>query len=400
MNRTRAVCCWVVAGAVSALLTGCSATPPPPSPDPPATSVAPTPTHTPSPTPTPTPSAVAPLGEVDLDPKARLDIVPVDYDGLRVVNAVFGKAAKGRPVSLQHQTEEGWQELASGVVGDDAAVEFQVPFASDTYRAVVAAAGDDPAVATASAASKDQWRSGLSDDFDGDSLDGTDWGPRNEGSYLAGGRSCSAPYFANVEMSDGVVRLKVTEETKATRQRAARRAGCTKGEYYRNAMISTQSRYTLRSGYLAARVKFPFGQGMHGSVWLQSSHHSEVDMVESYGFGQGLTSVIHRNGKQAPGKKDAWILKDRVVDPTWWDDYHVFSAEWGKNGVTVRVDGDVVQRIAKAPANVDHFLVLSLLSSDWELKRFRTPAQRAPGVEPQPLPGVMEVDWVRTWTRR
>lgn len=406
VNRTRTFGWWLVVGVIGALFTGCSATQPPPSPSPPATSAAPTPSATtsptPTPTPTPTPSAVAPLGEVDLDPKARLAIVPVNYDGVRVVTATFGKAAKGRQVSLQHETEEGWQELANGVVGDDAAVEFKVPFASDTYRAVVAAAADEPAVATPSAASKDQWRAGLSDDFDGGSLKGTDWGPRNEGSYLAGGRACSAPWIDNVEFADSAVRLKVTEETKASRQRAARRAGCTKGEYYRNAMISTESRYTLRSGYLAARVKFPFGQGMHGSVWLQSYHRSEVDMVESYGFGRGMTSVIHLDGKQLPGSEDAWIRFEPLADPAWWDDYHVYSAEWGKDGIVVRIDGEVVQRIDKAPANVDYFVVISLLGSDWELKRLRAPYQGVPGVEvePQPLPGVMEVDWVKTWTRR
>ncbi|MCW5951346.1 MAG: glycoside hydrolase family 16 protein [Propionibacteriaceae bacterium] len=398
MSRTRTLGRWLAAG-VAGLLAGCSPAQAPPSvPSSPPTSSAPVPP--PSLTSTPTPSAVAPLGEVDLDPKAQILIVPVDYDGQRVIRASFGKAAKGRPASLQHLTDAGWQELANGVVGDDADLEFMVPYATDTYRAVVAAVDGKPALASPSAAAKDQWRRELSDDFDGDSLDGTDWGPRNEGSYRAGGRSCSAPYSSNVEVADGVLRLKMTKETKASRQRAARAAGCTAGEYYRNAMISTESRYTLRSGYLAARVKFSFGQGMHGSVWLQSYQRSEIDMVESYGFGWGMTSVIHLDGQQIPGKTEAWIMADRLTDPAWWEDYHVYSAEWGKQGVVVRVDGEIVQRITTAPAKADYFLVVSLLSSDWELKRLRDPVQKAPGVEPQPLPGVMEIDWIRTWSPR
>lgn len=39
--------------------------------------------------------------------------------------------------------------------------------------------------------------------------------------------------------------------------------------------------YSIKSGVPGGRVKFAEGQGMHGSVWLQSGNHSEIDMIES-----------------------------------------------------------------------------------------------------------------------
>ena len=388
--------------ALLGLLAACS----PAAPDPAPTSPAPsTPgasvssTATPSATPTPTPSAAAPLGDVPVGEGTRLQVEPVDYDGTAVVVARFGKAAAGRPVSLQRRVGESWQEVAVASAGKAGRVEFLAP-PGGTYRAVAAGESEATAVATPSASADDQWRAGLADDFAGDSLKGTDWDKRNEANYNAGGRSCSAAFFSNVTVADDLVQLRMTKETRVANQRKARAAGCTKGEYYRNAMISTEGRYTIRSGMLAARVKFPVGQGMHGSIWLQSYAHSEIDMIESYGYGKGVTSVMHRGGKQYPGKDKAWVAAARTSDRAWWDEFHVVSARWGSDGVEVRLDGEVVQRITTAPAKTDYFLVLSLLSSDWELGRLRKPSGDAPGLEPVPLPAVMEVDWVRTWEPR
>lgn len=392
---------------VLGLLTACTGVPVP-TPGPPVTSSVASATPTPSatespaatPTPTPTPTAVAPLGKVATGKDAALLVQPVDYDGVRIVNASLGSGVAGRPVSLQRKAEAGWQEVAAGTANDAGRVEFRIDFAKGTYRAVAAADSGEEAVATPEASADKQWRARLADDFDGTSLKGTDWDGRNEANYTAGGRACSAAYLSNVKVSDGSVRLRMTEETKAANQRKARAAGCTKDEYYRNAMISTEGRYTIRSGILAARVKFPVGQGMHGSIWLQSYRRSEVDMVESYGYGKGLTSVMHLDGEQHPGSDDAWVLEDSTDERSWWDDYHVVSAQWDANGVVVRVDGAVVQRIRTAPAKTDYFLVVSLLSSDWELGRLRKPVEGAPGVKREKLPAVLEIDWIRTWQPR
>ena len=340
-----------------------------------------------------------PLGEVRIGKGTQLEVDPVDYDGSTVVHARFGKSAAGRPVSLQRRAGDLWQEVGTGRADDAGRVELLAPSA-DTYRAVVTGATDADAVATPSVSAGDQWRLKLDDDFDGDSLKGTDWDKRNEANYTAGGRACSAAYFSNVDVKGGSVRLKMSEETKAANRRKARAAGCTKGEFYRNAMISTEGRYTIRSGIMAARVKFPVGQGLHASVWLQSYDRSEIDMIESYGYGKGVTSVMHLDGKQYPKGDKAWVASSRTADRAWWDDFHVVSVEWDSDGVTVRLDGSVVQRIKTAPARTDYFLVISLLSSDWELTRLRKPSGDAPGLKPEPLPAVMEVDWVRTWQRR
>ena len=52
----------------------------------------------------------------------------------------------------------------------------------------------------------------------------------------------------------------------------------------------------------------------------------------------------------------------------------------------VVIDGEVTQRIEGETSGRDEFLILSLLSSDYELPRFNGE-----------LPETMEVDWARVW---
>ena len=69
--------------------------------------------------------------------------------------------------------------------------------------------------------------------------------------------------------------------------------------------------------------------------------------------------------------------------------YHVFSVEWSPEGYVFRIDGDTTYRTDKAVSARTQFLILSLLSSDWEL----------PELDRSLLPATMSVDWVRVWQR-
>lgn len=343
--------------------------------------------------------------DVPVDAKARLLIDPVEADSTGWVSAEFGTAVKGRPVVLQRRDASAWQDVTTGKQDADGRVRFLVTggIGDATYRAVAqqssAGGKDEPATATPEASLADQWTADLATEFSGSDLEADSWAHRFSGIYEAGGRHCAAPTPDNVELSDGIAELAVTEDADADRVALAKSAGCEQKRFFRNAMISTESLYTIKSGVLATRVKFAEGQGMHGSIWLQSGSHSEIDMIESYGFGRGLTSVIHVDGKRHPAdSENAYIHAYATKDKEWWSKFHTVSVEWDSSQVVVRIDGVEAQRISQKMPDAEYFLVVSMLSSDWEQKRLTNPVQNAEGVTPQPLPQTMEVDWIRTWT--
>lgn len=263
----------------------------------------------------------------------------------------------------------------------------------------------------------EKWKLVLDTDFDGSKLP-KKWEYRLTDVYDAGGRWCSAPVKKNVEFNDGVARLamskagkKVTARvTAAAKQKQGKagekRVGCPEG-VYDNAMISTQDRFSIDTGMVAARVKFPVGQGAHAGVWLQSYQNQELDIIETYGLGRGVTNVVHIKGKKKPAAgSDAYVAAETVADPAWWDAWHVVSLEWTRSKIVFRLDGEVTRELKQKSSAADYFIVLSLLSSDWETYRLTEPGVReGSGVDPallQPaaLPFGMEVDWVRAWERR
>lgn len=349
--------------------------------------------------PSPSPSTSATAAEIAVDDAAKLQISPVDYEGVGLVAAAFSTAAKGRPVTLQRKTGAGWEDVDSGKQDAKGKVEFRktIPGA-DTFRAVAAAADGDPATATPEASAAQQWTEAFTSDFNGDALEPGAWGHRSLDVFDAFGRHCAAPHAETVSFADGAVQLFVDEEKDAAQIAKAKAAGCKERRVFKNAMISTEGLFKVRTGMLAARIKFAEGQGMHGAVWLQSYDKSEIDMIESYGYGVGLTSVIHVDGQRYPAEgEDTYVITDTVTDRDWWADYHTYSVEWDNKSVVFRVDGKVSKRIAQATPDTEYFIVASMLSSDWEQKRFKDPVDNAAGVTKTKLPQTMSVDWIKVW---
>lgn len=349
----------------------------------------------------PTPAQSA-HDSVAIDELATINVSPVDYDGIRVVTAIFSEILEGRATSLQQLSGTDWKDLGEAKQGRYGEVQFQTEASGDSpFRVVAHATQADGAskdeVSTRAATPGEGWKSTLSTDFDGDKLDQT-WASRNSGIYTGNGHHCAAPYPSNVKVADGQVLLSVTAEREADNISKAKEAGCEEPGVFRDAAISTEQRHSVKQGIVAARVKFPESQGMHGSVWLQSYHRSEIDMIESYGYGSGITSVIHVNGKRTPSAgKDTYVLTDEVQDKEWWSKFHVYSVEWDNTAVVFRVDGVETKRIDQVTPDTEYFVVISMGTSDWEQKRFEDPVEKAEDVEPGAVPQSMAVDWVKIW---
>jgi beta-glucanase (GH16 family) len=154
-------------------------------------------------------------------------------------------------------------------------------------------------------------------------------------------------------------------------------------------------------------VKFPRERGQHGAFWLQRSgvapvpgnpraSGAEIDIAEFFGKGYpsgGFASFVYYLNEDDENEKVGGLLPEATRDlppgDAWWRSYHVFSVEWTPKRYVFRVDGREIGSIGKGVSGVEQFLVLSLLSSDYELGRINASS----------LPSTMEVDWVRVWQR-
>ena len=153
----------------------------------------------------------------------------------------------------------------------------------------------------------------------------------------------------------------------------------------------------FRAGYgvIAARVRFQPGRGMHGAFWMQGPPvtGAEIDIAEYFGDKRakgGLASYVHYTDGQGTGESSGGIQDIRRLLPpgqTPSNSWHVYSVEWDPTGYVFRVDG-YPTLVTSEPfvATSPETVILSLLTSDWELPKLKDPTS------------TMYVDWVRAWS--
>jgi len=317
---------------------------------------------------------------------------PAD-DAAAVLSASVKPARAGERVTLQRKTSSGWAAVSTSATDGYGLADFTLrgsakQAASTDYRAV-----STSPKRTSSATVSDTWRVGFTDEFSGRSL-GKKWTYRQLGLLSkVSGRQVSASSKAAVQVRNGSLRLQV----KANPDRAG---------HYLNGHISTESTYSFRYGVAAARVKFQRPRGAHGAFWSQSptvnafpgdpkKSGTEIDIGEYFGDGYprgGLASYVYHYDKSGKNIKDGDVLPRAVKAvggsaAAFWKKFHVYSVQWSPQGYVFRIDGTVTSVTDKAVSGRDQYLVLSLLSSDWEL----------PDLDKKLLPGTMKVDWVRVW---
>jgi hypothetical protein len=328
-------------------------------------------------------------------------------DAREVVNATLEPPTKGRPIRLERRGDGAWVTVGKAVSGAAGAARFHVDARRPgaTYRAIAPAWRGHPSLRSDLVA--DGWgRPDFVDEFDGAAL-GPAWQHRIQFYNPWGGRACSKGDPSAVAVADGTLRLSSAVDPAATGLCAATdEHGQPLGSFpYRvNGHVSTQHSADFLYGVAAARMRFPRSLGQHAAFWLQprgllttgpTPWGAEVDVVEWYGARgrrEVMGSAVHEPMPGGTKRQHGGLVRnpDRFLasrSDSWWTRFHVFSVEWTPTEYVFRIDGRVVWRTDEGVSDVPEFLILSMLSSDFEL----------PMVGTDPTPRTAEVDWVAFW---
>jgi beta-glucanase (GH16 family) len=320
----------------------------------------------------------------------------------RLVGVVrFTPARPGRQVVIQRRVADGpWrsfvvkrQDGAGAVTFFAASREGREPF---LYRGVARRAPGQP---TAFSRPMDSaaWRLQFSDEFGGTRLDRTKWDYRLLRTTTAK-RTRSVSASQAVAVRDGTLRLQVMRDPTHPTQ-------------FLNGHVGTQDgRFAFTYGVAAARIRFQRGQGQHGAFWLKPTapqtlpgdpgrSGAEIDTAEYFGSGHsngGLGSFVYNYGVLTPegeprrlGAVFPGATAQLSDGDDWWKRFHVFSVQWTPTSYVFRVDGRPFWRTTEGVSHIEEYLILSLLTSDYELPR----------LDRSRLPSRAYVDWVRVWQR-
>ena len=319
-------------------------------------------------------------------------------DASAVVAARVSPAEEGVTLTLEQESGSGWEEVGSAETTAGGSADFAVeagPGAS--YRVTAGDGNPEPVQAPA-------WGDVFTDEFAGDELDTSTWFPRGEEYNPDGLRACSKGSLDAVDVGGGVLNLRSQLDPARRGETCEAKAadGESLGDYaYRlNGHIANVNLFQY--GVTAARIKFQRERGQHGSFWFQSTTNgafhddpasggAEIDVVEYFGDSSDdrLASFIYYPTPDGMVKEGDWIeeasrfLADQ--DDDWWKRFHVFALEWTEDEYVVRIDGQEAWRTDQGVSQQPESMVLSLLSSDYELPKLKDEGK---------LPQTMQVDWV------
>jgi len=303
-----------------------------------------------------------------------------------VVDVSIEGAEAGREVELQVADGDDWRTEDTAETDAEGRVALTVGEASELR---VVSGGDTPVGITLSA--DDAPAPSFTEEFD--KLDPAVWGTRDQG--YVGVRLCSRAADEAAEVVDGVLRLSVLDDP----NKGVCRVKGKPYDYRLNGHIG--SAYSFAYGHAAARIKFQPLRGQHGSFWLQGfgpeptgdakDTGAEIDIIEYFGDDHpdgGLTSFVYWHPTAKGETAGGWLPEPEKFGDDWAKKFHVFSVEWTPEKYVFRIDGQVTDTITQGVSGQQEFLILSLLSSDYELQHLK---------DDDKLPQHMDVDWVKVW---
>ena len=321
--------------------------------------------------------------------------------------ATFTPASPGQRVTLERQTRHGWTTVDTAT--EDAWGSAAFAPRAGTYRARTTSDGRTWITGNVTTS---RWQPQFEDTFSGTTLDTSVWNDqKREHESVYAPRTCARVDPSARRVGDGVLHLGVALDPALAGTpcdyTSTRAAGTTAGTspYLLNSQVATEYTRFFRHGIVAARIKPQRAKGMHSGLWLLPSGTTytdgvpaagtEIDVMEFFGQNGRGTETISSSVHYYEADWNRVSLGDTFPTArhslgkgrSWWNEFHVFSVEWTPTEYVFRIDGREYYRETAAVSQADQYLVLSNLTSDYELAEL-TPAE---------LADTAQVDWVRVF---
>ncbi|NYE35694.1 beta-glucanase (GH16 family) [Nocardioides cavernae] len=317
--------------------------------------------------------------------------------------ATFSPADPGQRVVLEKKVSGGWKVVATA--REDAWGSAAFSPGRGAYRASTTSRGITWSTRTVRTT---RWTPEFEDTFSGTSLDGSVWNDqKREHESVYAPRTCARTDPSARRVEGGVLHLGVAADPARAGMPCSwstdRKSGTS--PYLLNTQVATEYTRSFRHGIVAARIKPQRAKGMHSGFWMlpQGTTYvdgvpeggTEIDVMEFFGeTGRGdetIGSHIHYYepgwSKVSLGDMFPQARRSLGGNRSWWQEFHVFSVEWTAREYIFRIDGREYYREAKAVSQVPQYLVLSNLTSDYELDELTA----------DELGDTAQVDWVRVF---
>ena len=317
--------------------------------------------------------------------------------------ATFTPASPGQRVTLERRVGRRWKTVGSAT--EDAWGSASFSPAPGTYRARTT---DGSRTWNTGTVTTTRWTPQFEDTFSGTDLDPAVWNDqKREHESVYAPRTCARVDRAARRVQDGVLHLGVAADPERLglpcNYSTPRKSGTSM--YVLNSQVATEFTRSFTHGTIAARMKPQRSKGMHSALWLlpegttyqdgNAAAGTEIDVMEFWGesargndaigahihyYEAGWEKVSH--GALFPETRRA-LSQGRE----WWEEFHVFSVEWTPTEYVFRIDGREYYRESNAVSQSGQYLVLSNLTSDYELSEL-TQAK---------LSDTAQVDWIRVF---
>jgi beta-glucanase (GH16 family) len=190
-----------------------------------------------------------------------------------------------------------------------------------------------------------------SDEFDGSSLNTTNW-TQETGTGQNGWGNNELQFYRpqNTSFQDGHLIITAKKESFGGRE-------------YTSSRIITKDKKQFRYGRVDIRAAMPRGQGLWPALWMLGSNFDtvgwpacgEIDIMEMVG-GNGRENTVHGTVHwQNNGKHAEFGGQYKLSSGTLADKFHVFSIIWDAKSIRWLIDNKEFHVIDTTPAELDEF---------------------------------------------
>jgi beta-glucanase (GH16 family) len=256
------------------------------------------------------------------------------------------------------------------------------------------------AATTEQAANRAGWVQIWSDEFDGTSVNTSNWSYVTN-IHVNNEQQQYTTSSQNVSVSNGTLKLTA-------------RLQSSNGYPFTSGRLESAGKRQFGHTRVEARIKLPVGAGLWPAFWMLGNdinsvgwpNCGELDIMENVGYGDWTSGALH-----GPGYSGNTPINSRFYPSSSVSNFHVYRAEYSPTDIKWYIDGNLVKTTTKAEVNrygawvydKPYYIILNLAVGGSYPQGVNGATSPYPGVPQSTVnlirstPQSMEVDWVRVY---